>query len=205
MDKLTHLIEHEVILNNWKTLKLGRQGSRISYLMFADDLLLFGESIKSQMPCVMRALNMFCIMSGQEVSHEKTSLVFSKNANKSMPSKLANLYGYRITNNLGKYFGVPLSGKMLRKNDFHYLVDQISTKLASWKKNSLSLAERITLAKSVLEVIPLYLMMTNRIPKAIVNEIHSMQNKFIWGDNRSKGRYMQWADAVLLSLKGMAD
>lgn len=186
MDKLTHLIKYEVRMNNWKTLKLGRQGTRISHLKFVDDLLLFGEATKKQMECVMRTLNMFCNMSGQEVSQEKTGFMFSKNVNRNMQNKLANLYGYWITNNLGKYLGVPLSGKMLIRNDFHYLVDQIATKLASWKKNNLSFAGRITLAKRAIEVMPLYPMMTNKLPKAIIEEIHSMQHKFIWGDTEEQ-------------------
>ncbi|KAI5424331.1 hypothetical protein KIW84_030502 [Lathyrus oleraceus] len=127
------------------------------------------------MECVMRTLNMFCNMSGKEVSQEKTSLLFSKNVNRNMHNKLVNLSGYRVTSNLGKYLGVPIRGKMLRKNDFNYLVDQITAKLVSWKKNRLSFAGRITLAKSVIEAMPIYLMMTNRIPKAIINEIHRIQ------------------------------
>lgn len=61
-----HLIDNEVRINNWKALKLGRQGTRISHLMFADDLLLFREAMENQMECVMRTLNLFCNMSGKE-------------------------------------------------------------------------------------------------------------------------------------------
>jgi hypothetical protein len=49
--------------------------------MFVDDLLLFGEATDSQIICVKNALECFCTMSGQQVSHEKTSIFFSKNVN----------------------------------------------------------------------------------------------------------------------------
>lgn len=68
MDKLLHLIEHEVHSKNWKSMKLGRKGSRISHLMFVDDLLLFGEAAKIQMECVINILNKFCRKSRPEVS-----------------------------------------------------------------------------------------------------------------------------------------
>lgn len=46
-----------------------------------------------------------------------------------MHNKLVHLSGYKVTSDLGNYLGVPLSGKMLRRNDFQYLVDQIVVKL----------------------------------------------------------------------------
>ncbi|KAK2435125.1 hypothetical protein QL285_020204 [Trifolium repens] len=46
----------------------------------------------------------------------------------------------------------------------------------------MSFAGRVTLAKSVLEAIPIYPMMTNIIPKACIDEIHKIQRSFIWGD-----------------------
>lgn len=124
--------------------------------MFADDLLLFGEATEAQMARVVRILNTFCRLPGQEVIQEKTNLMFSKNASRNMQNKLAHLSRYRVTNNLGKYLGVPLNGKRLQKNDFQYLVDQIATKLTNWKKNSLSFVGRITLPKSVLEAMLIY-------------------------------------------------
>lgn len=71
---------------------------------------------------------------------------------------------------------------MIRKNDFQYLVDHINVKLAGWKRNNLSFAGRVTLAKSVIEVMPLYPIMTNKIHKAVIEEINCMYRKFILGD-----------------------
>jgi hypothetical protein len=77
MDKLSHLILHGVEQGLWKTLRAGRNGPMVSHLMFADDLLLFGEANLNQINYVMEVLNLFCSMSGQEVSVEKTSILFS--------------------------------------------------------------------------------------------------------------------------------
>jgi hypothetical protein len=75
--------------------------------MFADDLLLFGEATENQMYCVVDSLNMFCSMSGQEVSHDKTSVLFSRNVNGGLRSTLLNKSGFKETTNFGKYLGVP--------------------------------------------------------------------------------------------------
>ncbi|MCH80961.1 hypothetical protein A2U01_0001739, partial [Trifolium medium] len=49
MDKLSHLILHEVNRGKWCGIKAGRNGPMVSHLMFADDLLLFGEANELQM------------------------------------------------------------------------------------------------------------------------------------------------------------
>lgn len=154
--------------------------------MFADDLFLFGEDTEKQMECVMKTLNLFCSMSEQEVSQEKTSLLFSKNVSRSMHNKLVYLSGYRVTSILGNHLGVTLSGKILRRNNFQYLVDRIIAKLNGWKRNNLSFAGRIILDNIAIQATPLYLTMTNRIPKSSIEEIHGMQRKFILGDTHDR-------------------
>jgi ABC-type transporter lipoprotein component MlaA len=47
---------------------------------------------------------------------------------------------------LGKYLGVPVTGKAPRREDFQYIIDQVSSRLVAWKANHLSFAGRVTLA-----------------------------------------------------------
>jgi hypothetical protein len=99
------------------------------------------------------------------------------------------LSGYRETNSLEKYLGVPLIGRAQKEKGFEYVIDQVNAKLMHWKANQLSFAGRVTLAKSVLEAIPIYPMMTNIIPKACIGEIHRIQRSFIRGDTYQARRY----------------
>ena len=45
--------------------------------------------------------------------------------------ELINISGFNETKELGKYFGVPLTGKAPKRRDFNYLVDQVKNKLAT--------------------------------------------------------------------------
>jgi ribonuclease HI len=189
IDKLSHLIIQAVNEGKWKAPKAGKHGPIVSHLMFADDLLLFGEATEEQMRCMVYILDKFCSLSGQQVSKEKTSIFFSSNTNRNLRDKLVRISGFRETNALGKYLGVPLIGRAPKKKDFDYVIDQVNSKLMHWKANQLSFAGRVTLAKSVLEAIPIYPMMTNIIPKACIDEIHRIQRKFIWGDTDQARRY----------------
>lgn len=65
----------------WKCMKIGRQGPKISYLMFADNLLLFGKATEDHMRLVKKILDNFCDMPGQRISYEKSIIYFSKSTN----------------------------------------------------------------------------------------------------------------------------
>jgi hypothetical protein len=195
MDKLSHLIMHAVNVGDWRGIKAGRNGPMVSHLMFADDLLLFGEASEKQMKCVMDILNRFCSLSGQEVSHEKTSILFSKNVNRGLKDRLLHLSGFRETYDLGKYLGVPLIGRAPKRADYQYLIDQVSNKLSIWKARQLSFAGRVTLAKSVLEAVPIYPMMTSKIPKSCLDDIQKIQRQFIWGETENVRKFhaVRWS------------
>lgn len=51
---------------------------------------------------------------------------------------------------------------------------QVNVKLTSWKGNQWTFARRVTLAKSVLEALLIYPMMTAMIPKYCIEEIHRL-------------------------------
>ncbi|PNY15946.1 ribonuclease H, partial [Trifolium pratense] len=206
LDKLSHLISQAVHEGKWKPMKAGRSGPLISHLMFADDLLLFAQASEDQMREVMHILDIFCSMSGQEVSQEKTSIMFSKNVQQHTRDQLANISGFRVTQSMGKYLGVPLVGRAPRKSDYNYLLAQVKSKLSSWKAKQLSLAGRITLSKAIIEAIPIYPMMTANIPKSCLQQLQKMQRSFIWGEAENERRYhaVSW-DTITLpkSLGGL--
>lgn len=189
MDKLTHLIAEEVENGQWIPLKAGRSGPPVSHLMFADDLLLFGKATESQMNSVVNTLNRFSDISGQMVSLEKTSILFSKNVDTATRRRLVHLSGFKETRSLGKYLGVPLIGRAPKRRDFDYLMNKVRDRLSGWKSKQLSFAGRVTLSKSVIQAIPVYSMMTIPIPKSCLNDIQKLQRDFIWGDSEDHKRH----------------
>lgn len=64
-----------------------------------------------------------------------------------------------------EYFGVPL-GEMPRKMDcWRTVIKRCKRKLATWKANYISFGGRITLIKSSLSNLPIYLLSIFKIPK----------------------------------------
>lgn len=141
MDKLTHLITEEVDKGTWVPLKTGRRRPYISHLMFADDLLLFGKATEKHMRCVLSTLQKFSSCSGQVVSLEKTTMMFSKNVNSVTRKHLAKLSGFKEIFGLDKYLGIPLIGRTPKMSDFNYLVEKVNSKLSGWQASHLSLLQ----------------------------------------------------------------
>lgn len=56
--------------------------------------------------------------------------------------------------NLGKYFGIPLIERALKKVECQYLIDQVNATLSSWKAKRLSFAGRVALARAAIDVVP---------------------------------------------------
>ncbi|CAN1800035.1 Putative ribonuclease H protein At1g65750 [Linum perenne] len=89
--------------------------------------------------------------------------------------------GIRATQNLGHYLGVPLLHGRITRTTYDFLLTRLDDKLAGWKANTLSLAGRVTLASSVLNSIPSYVMQTAVLPVHICDGIDRKIRNFIWG------------------------
>lgn len=111
-----------------------------SHLMFPYDLILFGRDMKKQMDFKMEILNYFCHMSFPRINADKSKIVFSKNTTWNIQRKLTQSTGFKETNELGKYLGVPLTGKGPKGNEFQYLIDQVKHKLVAKKGKIVSFA-----------------------------------------------------------------
>lgn len=83
------------------------------------------------MQCVIDILRKFCFMSRKKVCSEKSIILFSLNLSRLMRFKLTHMSGFKKTTQFGKYLGVPLSGKTLKKGDYQYLVEQVNNRLAN--------------------------------------------------------------------------
>lgn len=66
---------------------------------------------------------------------------------------ISNTLGIEETNDLGMYLGMPTRTSRVTRDTFGYLCEKIDSCLAGWKTKYLSLAGRITLAKSTVTTI----------------------------------------------------
>ncbi|CAL1392740.1 unnamed protein product [Linum trigynum] len=93
-----------------------------------------------------------------------------------------------MTQDLGKYLGVPVLHGRVTKHTYKYIIDLIDQRHAGWKAENLSLASRVTLAISVLNAIPSYVMQTSMLPSGICDYMDRKIRAFIWGSQEGRRR-----------------
>lgn len=153
----------------------------ISYLLFADDMLIFLEAISEQINVVCDCIEIFCKHLGQKVSMVKTRILFSSIMLAMTAQSITNSSCFPRTNNLGKYLGVPFLHKKASKETNSYIIKKIQARLLGWKVDHLSVVGRITLHKSNLSALPIYTIQSAHLPKSICNDVEKLCRRFIWG------------------------
>lgn len=182
IERLFHLINAAVEYKFWSPIQLSRGGPKLSHLAFADDLMLFAEASADQVEIIKTTLKLFCDSSGQKVSQDKTRVFFSRNVSREKKKELSESLGFQCTEDMGKYLGAPLIHQRSCRQSYQFILDRVNQRLSNWKASQLSLAGRVTLAKSVIQAMPSYVMQTTSLPRALCDEIDRKCKKFIWGD-----------------------
>lgn len=180
MEKLALLIQYKVECNQWLPIRISNNGPAISHLFFADDCLLFTKAKLSQVKLVQEVLD--CKASGMKVNILKSRFLPSKNIPRAKVDKFEGIVNFKHTFSIGKYLGFPLLSGRVTCANFSFIIDKVNNKLAGWKGRLLSRSGRVTLAKSVLNSMPIYTMHNLLMPSSICDKLDSTIKQFIWGN-----------------------
>ncbi|XP_073004935.1 uncharacterized protein [Typha latifolia] len=92
------------------------------------------------------------------------------------------------------YLGVKISGARIPVRGHQELVERVRQCLAGWKRNTLSLAGRITLVQSTLLTLPYYWLGATWIPDSILETIMKIARAFIWekGEGHRGLHLLRW-------------
>ncbi|OMP03175.1 reverse transcriptase [Corchorus capsularis] len=160
----------------------------ISYVFFADDLVLSLDASIKQVDTMVETFKEFNLWFGQSVSLAKSKIYVSKNVRKSEAMELSRRAEIPLTKDLGKYLGVPLIHSRVTKKTYWSIVEKVQEKFANWKINTLSLTSRTVLIKAAAAPVPVYTMQTSKLPTAVCDEIDKYCRTFLWGSTAEKGR-----------------
>lgn len=180
--------------------KIAKDGPQLSHLFFADDCLLFTQAKTSQVKIVKEVLREFCNAFRLKVSVQKSRFLVSKNIPRAKVTKFVSITEFANTHNIGKYLGFPMLSGRVRKGDFDFILDKVNQRLAGWKGKLLNRAGRVTLAKSVVAVIPVYSMQNMWLPSSICSKIDSSVRNFIWGGNSN--HWVKWSKVTRTKQSG---
>ncbi|GMI95536.1 hypothetical protein like AT3G24255 [Hibiscus trionum] len=181
MERLGHAIRKVVTSDDWFPFQMARHGVPLSHMFFGGDLILYAKATATQAGLISSILTEFEYFFGHKISARKTQVYFLLNTDPELRHAISVSLSYQETMDLGTYLGIPVLHHRMRCVDFDFLISKMRSKLNGWADMSLSLAGRITLAKSVLSSIPIYFMQTTRLPSGICSEINKLVCGFVWG------------------------
>lgn len=94
-------------------------------LFFADDIVPFGEVTHRQARVIKKVIQEFCGISGQKIITYKSRIFVSPNVSQSLANALSSNFDIPITDDLGRYLGVPLLYKRVNKGTFTHVVNKV--------------------------------------------------------------------------------
>jgi hypothetical protein len=126
--------------------------------------------------------------SGQEINLAKSEVFFSRNLSRPAQEDLSRIMGVRHVLGTGNYLGLPSMIGRKKKDFFAYIKDKLWKRINSCRGRTLSRACKEVMIKSVLQVIPSYVMSVYLLMESIIKDIERMLDSFWWGGgNNNKG------------------
>ena len=115
-----------------------RNGPSITYLLFANDSLLYCKASLSKCHIIMEILQTYEIASGQKINSDKSSIFFSSNTPQSLRQEIKRFFNANSNEPLEKYLGLlPIIGRG-KKQAFEDIKSRVQSKLEGWKGKLLS-------------------------------------------------------------------
>lgn len=98
-----------------------------------------------------------------------------------------------------RYLGVPLFQGNRKCSLFEPLLQSVRKRLEGWETHTLSLGSHMTLIRSVLLLIPIYLFQVIQPPLAVMEKLERIFNAFLWGSRplEKKWNWARWSRACL--------
>ncbi|KAJ4793940.1 RNA-directed DNA polymerase (reverse transcriptase)-related family protein [Rhynchospora pubera] len=167
--------------NDIRGTKLAYTSPVVTHIIYADDLVLTGDTQESELAEFQRILQLFGEASGLRVNPAKSKIWFSRSCGTESRDRVTTSLQASHALDGERYLGAILARKNSAKKMGMALLDRMKLRMTGWKMNMLSHAGRLVLINSVLVSLPVYFMSFELIPKGIIKQLNSLLAKFFWG------------------------
>lgn len=142
----------------------------------------------------------YASFSGQKVNIEK-SKIFFLNTPQLIQNRLLFFWHFEPNTLPCTYLGILFFIKHDNLSFWDKIISVISKRILSWNHRWLSLARKIVLIKSILNAVPIYLMLVLKSPKDVLVSLQDSLRSFLWSSNkygRNKLPLVAWDKVCLL-------
>ena len=174
----------------------------VSHLLFADDILIFCNSMPAQLSYLRSLFLLFEAASDLKVNLTKSTFIPVKNVEQ-VDSSVCILRCGVATLSV-KYLGFPLGASFKAKHIWDGVIEKIEHRLASWKMLYLSKGGRVTIIKSTPANMPTYYLSLFPLPVSVAKHIEKLQCNLLWGGMGEEFKYhlVKWSKVCTLIKEG---
>ncbi|XP_073260715.1 uncharacterized protein [Populus alba] len=179
------------------------QALGLSYLSFADDIILLCRGDINSVQVLLQQLMLFGQTFGLNINISKSSKYFGGVIDRVQQSILADT-GFSAGAFLFRYLEVPLSPHRLLASQYSPLIHKLEAAIQGWLGKHLSYAGRFELINSVLYGMVQFWISIFPMPRAVIRQITYLYKNFLWtGDTyRSKSALVAWKIVCLSKNEG---
>ena len=183
---------------------IGRTGEevQVTHLLFVDDTLVFCKDSREQLVYLNWILMWFEALYGLKINLSKSALLPVGSVEN--PKSLALELGCKVDCLPTTYLGLPLGVKHNSTRVWDGVEEKFWKMLALWKRLYISKGGRITLIRSTLSNMPIYLMSLLCMPKSVIKRLEKIKRDFLWGGGNleRKLHLVKWKVICLSKDKG---
>ena len=179
LSRMLRRTEEAGLIKGFKAGNSVEEDLSVSYLLFADDTIVFCDADPEQLFHLRMVLSCFEAVTGLGVNMGKSEVVpVGEVLNL---QQLAGILCCRIGSFPKSYLGLPLGASFKASSVWNPILEKVERHVAGWKKLYLSKGGRLTLLKSTLSSLPTYYLSLFTIPKHMAARIERLQHNFLWG------------------------
>ncbi|KAJ9700573.1 hypothetical protein PVL29_006060 [Vitis rotundifolia] len=199
VSSLISRVEEKGFIRGFKVLGRRGEGVSVSYLLFADDTLLFCEDNRNQLEFWKWIVYCFEVVSGLKINMQKSEIIPVGGVEDL--DRAAAVFGCKVGNLPTTYLGLPLGVSHNSCRVWDGVEERFKRKLATWKTQYLSKGGRLTLIKSTLSNLPIYFISLFVIPRKVRLRLEKIQREFLWGDLEERRKLHLVRCAVICKYK----
>ncbi|KAJ0864335.1 putative RNA-directed DNA polymerase [Helianthus annuus] len=180
MEALSGIMKKAVSVGLFNGIKISNEGTSLSHLMYADDVIFIGDWSLSNIFNLRRVLRCYYLVSGLRVNLEKCS-IFGFGVEDLEIQEMANLLRCKKGKLPFKHLGMLVGANMNLEKNWKSVIDIFKNRLSLWKAKTLSYGGRITLIKSVLNALPTYFFSLFKAPIKVLDALDKIRRVFFLG------------------------
>lgn len=169
-----------------------KQAPLISYLLFADDSVMFLRASVRKSETLKHLLCSYKATSKQKINFEKSVITFSGNFDLQISSQIQATLGVQRVDFHEKYLGLHTIIRKSKRHIFSKVWDRVWQKLKSWKQKTLSVGAKEVLIKAIIQPILSYVMSCFLLSASLYKKIEFMISRGWWSQKIDEHR-IHWA------------